>query len=263
MPPRTLFFGLVIAVIAAAQPPAQAQLAVVPKEFTTAPAESNFTTPIRDAARVQHNFFDSSVIDVGSEPVYIIGMNFRLDNISPFAPGVAPLAAWPREDLSISRYDVLMAQPSTVVSDSNLLTTTFANNIGANATQVRTGALSIPANNYLANGTESTPASFGLVPILFDTPYLYTPGEDLLLEIRHTGWAASAQIETFQPNWDSSNQASLFNTRAATSGPDATESLGNIFNTNVVQFVTTPIPEPSSIALLGLAGLTLIRRRRR
>jgi hypothetical protein len=128
--------------------PVGAATFVAPIQFDGVEADSSFTTPVRALARSGQAFLDSSVMPTFTEPVYITGISYRADATNALPPGTdgTPFAgAWPRVDIDWTRYDIALAVPS--VGDANSLSTTFANNIGSNLTQVRTGALVIPANS--------------------------------------------------------------------------------------------------------------------
>ena len=63
---------------------------------------------------------------------------------------------------------------------------------------VRSGALTINPAGYLADG--ANPAtdihSFGPV-VSFSTPYLYTPGDGLVMQVNHQGYTPATELNAF------------------------------------------------------------------
>lgn len=240
--------------------PAGAATFVTPTQFDGVEADGSFTTPVRALARAGQAFLDSSVMPAFTEPVYLTGISYRADGPSALPPGTdgTPFAgAWPRVDIDWTRYDIALAVPS--VGDANSLSTTFANNIGSNFTQVRSGGLVIPAGSFTF-GPENSAGPNPFIPTIeFTTPYLYTPGQDLLIENRHNGYGTEENVQ-LNVDYDLSTSNPLFGSIVATSGVDATS--GSRFGGVVYQFTYQPVPEPAGLTLLGLASLTMRRRRR-
>jgi len=101
-----------------------------------------------------------------------VGMAMRLSG---------SLASWPTAAANFSQYDV---QLSRSVNAPGSLSTTVANNVGADAVAVRTGALSLPIGYFGPKGAEAT-APFG-ADLSFTNRYPYRGGP-LLSVVRHSG----------------------------------------------------------------------------
>jgi hypothetical protein len=141
--------------------------------------------------------------------------------------------------LSYSSYEIYSA------------TSTFNNNIVGGLTQVRSGALELPAGALQATGT---PRVFG-TRIGFD-PYTYTGG-NLVIELVHsaaTGTSTSVDaIGTSVAGYGTNFRAYWTSTVGS-----ATGSNGNFAVTGL-----STVPEPATMLALGAGVSTLLLRRRR
>lgn len=129
--------------------------------------------------------------------------------------------------------------------------TTFAANFSGTPVLLRSGALTMPV------GSSGPNPSFGTFVIAFNSPYLYTGGH-LTMELRYDGApnfffdaATSAS-----PGWGVDYTNRFASSKTATTG-------GGPLNHLVVNFVTQPIPEPSSFLWIALSGAMLALSRRR
>jgi hypothetical protein len=171
-----------------------------------------------------------SGIAMGSQ---ITGMAFRADSSAGPQPGSTDV--W-------TSFDVIFAAPSATVSLNS--TANFANNLGPDATTVRSGSLSIDPSALPSGGS---PNAFGPM-IAFTTPYTYL-GTDLIIQIRTTGSAdLPIQIDTVPLG------ASLNNF-----GYTATQSNQVAGVLPVVEFQIGPaaVPEPSSFWILCVVLLLI------
>jgi hypothetical protein len=142
---------------------------------------------------------------------------------------------------------------STIAAGADGLSATFASNIGANNTQVYNGSLTLSSTDAPGPGNTHV---FDVV-INFQTPFLYNPGAgNLLLDVQNNS-GANAFVGTNFFDAVNTNGDSVSRVYGAESSPGATtgtiDSLGLI-----VQFTTASVPEPSSLALMGLTGLAVI-----
>ena len=262
------FAALTLSLIVGMSAPAAAAVVVLPTPFTTAEGDDSLTTPVRTAPRVLQMYFHRSdaAVAFGSEPVSISGFQVRLnvrdsDGFLADAPG----PTWPPQALNFGRYDVQLSDSSAAAFAGNELTsTTFASNMGANVITTRSGALTVPADSFLNNGTPgtdmatATPSSFGFL-ISFATPYTWTPDTDLIVTIRHDGAGAPAGVPIV--SFDAAAFVDGRNDALAATG-SADDTIGAFFATNVTQFTFTPIPEPAALSTLACGALLLLRRPR-
>src|SRR5690606_12546875 len=142
---------------------------VVPGAYESTPGNGVFLGPLTNGPRTYQMLIHESLLTdlVGLE---LTGMSFRSST------GVT--GPWPATDATYSNYNVFLSE-SVAPSDRSLV---FAENIVGPQTQVRDGALVIPANSHPSGGS---PNEFGPA-IEFGRGYVYGGGH-LLLEIRHTG----------------------------------------------------------------------------
>jgi hypothetical protein len=210
-----------------------------------------FSSLSREADRVLQQFIDSTLLTDITVPVEILGVSFRL----PASAGDDYPALG---DLNFGVYDITLAKPSAAVAGADGLTSaTFADNM-VDPILVRSGALNIPLGSFESNDA-NVDADFSF-EIVFDTPYSYTPGDDLVILVRHDGHGDANGRET-RWNFD----AFAWPNGTVVSTIDVNDAIGNFgpgtFNTvNKYQFTITP--EPGSAALLGLAGVLFAGRRR-
>lgn len=173
-------------------------------------------------------------------PAFITQIAFRPDGPS----GVAFSSTLPGIQINLS----------TTSAAPDLLSTTFANNIGANDTTVFSGALALSSAN---TGPASGPTAFDII-INLTTPFLYNPAAgNLLLDVRNFGGGTTTFFDAVNTTGDSvSRQASLDVNSTTANAALPTVGL-------VTQFTFAPIPEPTT-ALFGaalLAACGLSRRR--
>jgi len=119
------------------------------------------------------NQFDT--IGPGSD---FVGMAWRI--------GSSEVAAWPPAIANFSQYDIQLSRSNNVPS---ALAMNVASNVGADAVQVRTGALSFGVGTFAVRGSQAV-APFG-PEVGFTNAYHYRGGP-LLSVIRHSGQGSGA-----------------------------------------------------------------------
>ncbi len=114
----------------------------------------------------------------------ITSMQFRLYNAS---------TTFPTANVTFNQYDVQFSESDAAsFAAGQLASTTFATNMGANVTMVRSGPLTILANELPAGN----PAPFNFV-MPFTTPYNYVGNTDIVVTIRHTGYLPNTVVVQF------------------------------------------------------------------
>lgn len=175
------------------------------------------------------------------------GMQFRLNG--PSNP------TWPSVAVSYISFDVFIGAGI----DPSLTTNTFANNFAGSIAQVRSGSLSFVAGAFPGG---SAPNVFGAT-LDFDTGYLYNGG-DLTIEFRLSQQTGT----TNQPFFDA---VSAFGGPGNGWGVDfaarhafsSSDTVGGAANFLVTNFLTQPVPEPSTFGLLAIGFAAIVSRRKR
>jgi hypothetical protein len=135
---------------------------------------------------------------------------------------------------------------STTSAPVDGLSSTFALNVGANVTTVRSGSLPLSSS---FTGPAGGPKNFDIV-IPFTTPFLYNPAlGNLLLDVRNFSGGVTTQ---FDAQTASDTTSRLFSSPVSATIGNA-DTLGLVTKFQTTQ--TTVVPEPGSLLLLatGLA----------
>lgn len=217
------------------------------------PSDGLFSSLSREADRVLQQFYDASFFSSITSPTEITTMSFRLP---PIAGTDYPALG----DLNFGRYEITLAKPSAASAAANGLTSaTFADNM-MDPVLVRSGPLTIPLGAFESNAMNE-PAAFSF-EIAFDTPYLYTPGDDLVMLVRHDG---HGDVNGQETRWNFDGYAWANGSVVSTQNVDAT--VGNFgpgsFNlANKIQFRFVPEPSTAVLGLFAAALLGQFARRR-
>lgn len=221
---------------------------VVANQYATTPFSpaNGLNTFIRDvgAPRTGQIIMNSNQlggIQVGDS---ITGISFRLYNgaVSTYTG-----ASW-------TSYDIRVGQSVA----PNAATTTFATNFVGSTTLVQTGALTM--SGYTSGASGATANAWGNV-INFSTPYIYTGGH-LAIEIRHTGSNITNPANSFlEAVANTGIGYGTDYTSFTGTGEAATVGAAAAFTMTRISYA--PVPEPATLAALGLGSLALIRKRRK
>lgn len=172
------------AVLAAAAVSSYAQNIEVPAGVET----TSGVPSVSISGQTYQVYIDPTQLAAFTAPQTIYGLRLRA-SIDPRNDGYAP--AWPPSDITLAQYDIELSRASAAIrtgAEIASTATSFAQNQAFPITLVRSGPLTIPARSYPidANATPASPNPFGAY-VGFDTPYVYTPGEEILVTIRATG----------------------------------------------------------------------------
>jgi hypothetical protein len=218
-----------------------ASVVVTPNANTNVEGNDSTVSPFRFADFAMQWILDDSLfssVPVGSR---VTAIGFRLDGTQTSQPAT---------DVTYNRWDLQLSNSS---KGPGTLSSTFANNVGSNAVNVRSGPLTIPANAFV-----DVPGVNPFYYISFSTPYIYSGG-DLLVTLRLTG-NQNIRVDAVTPT----SIAGIGNT-VGTFDSDANAQTGGVgfFNMPVTafQFEAAQVPEPSTFVLLGLGFGALVFRR--
>ena len=219
------------------------------------PETSGVNTALRNAPRTYMALYTNINFATLSTPMLITGIQFRISELGNTA--VPP--TWPSQPISFTNFDIKLSQASAaLLSDGQFLNpvTNFASQQAGTVTTVRWGGLTIAPGSYTNTGATN---AFGTA-ITFTTPYLYSPGQSLLLYLTHTGYLPGSEV---QPFFATANfQSGATDAIASTAGYQAASSSG--FSTPyIVQFTLAPVPEPGTALSLSLGLLALLASVRR
>jgi hypothetical protein len=232
---------------------------------------------IGNAPFVFQQFIDGSQIPAGSQPRLITGLTFRLARFDQWRPSGYVDNTWPQQNVTWSDMRVSLGTPASNVSNPNSQNNQFGNfplqstsptftSVIAPGTDrlVKSGSAVLEAGSFShsptgANGNH--PYSTYIMP--FDTPYLYNPGADLIVTFRHGGTLLTAATaarfasrptgRNFVDAWGNTSG----NINATTPTPNV------LIDPIYMQFRTTAVPEPTTVAAGAAAGTVLLSRRRR
>ena len=228
---------------------AQAQDVIVPGNFATTEGDSNNGYPFNlslfslTSQRYQQVYNSSLFSSLPAGGVEITGMAFRVDEGGSSFSSTLP-------DVQIDL--------STTATSASTLSSTFASNVGANDTVVvGAGPLALSGT---AGGAGTPPNPFDVI-INFSTPFIYNPSSgNLLLDVHNFGGGGTTQFDATDAGV---GLARAFTEPSGVSSPTAD---GVIDSSGLItEFIYQPVPEPGTLALAGLGGLTMLlgfRRRK-
>jgi hypothetical protein len=214
------------------------QTNIVPGQFALAEAGSSDNAPLGASEQHFQQVFSSALLTDLSVGYWIDGIAFRVEGNETAVPAQ-----------TIPIYNISLSQSPNAPGS---LSTTFADNRGADFLTVRSGALTLNASDFPGG---SSPNNFGWIS--FSTPYQYQGG-DLLIEVAYQGFSAGRNADAGYPFTANLAQTAFgngYNSTTADAGLYA-EALVMGFSISSVD----PIPEPSAFFMLGVGFLLLVFR---
>lgn len=170
--------AVMLALLSARPAPAGAQVVVSPNQYTTTEGNENNSWPFNSYFPIQYQqVYNASEFSAITTPEYVTQIAFRPDPTYGFAFST-----------TISNIQISM---STSNYSANNLSTTYADNIGADNTVVHSGPLALSSN---FTGPVGGPMDFDII-IPFTTPFLYTPGTNILLDVQNYSGGITTAVD--------------------------------------------------------------------
>jgi hypothetical protein len=222
-----------------------ADTVVAPGDLATTEGDINNIFPFDigdlniNSARYQQVYDANIFSSLPAGGVKITGISFRVDG----GTGSSFFSILPNIQVDLS----------TTSAGENTLSSTFANNVGANDTVVYArGALT------LSGTAAGFPSPFN-VTINFSQPFVYDPANgNLLLDVRNYAGGITTLFDATDSFGDGIARAYAYVGSGASSPTAyAVDTYGL-----VTEFIYQAVPEPSTLALTGLSGLSLLLFRR-
>jgi len=235
-------------------------LTVVPVGVESS-AESGISTIIRQLPRSYQEYIDASNLSSITESVNITGMQLRMAIGENWRTAGYVGSSWPNAPISFNNYDVKLGTPSAqMLTDGEYLTgTEVYANFMTDATTVRSGPWSIAAGAFPADGGPTGIHSWG--PLMnFTTPYLYNPGEGLMVQVNHDGYGTTV-LQSFFASRNYANGVTDAISNSA-SGAYTSTAANGFSSPYFIQFTYSAVPEPTTLGALALFGTLALRRRK-
>lgn len=219
-----------------ALPALRAQDLTVPSNLATQEGNTFNVWPFRENGSVYQHYVHRSRLNQWSATTEFTGISFRLNGDRSTYD----------QDMDFTQYNITVSESDAASFAANeLASTVYADNIGPNETAVRSGPLFIAANEFTGG---SVPNQFSYV-IDFTTPYMYAPGTDLVITIRHTGSQVPISASIEQMRVDA--QTATAGVTSAVAGSVFTSTSGILSNAAVVKLLTPPAPELRLVSPTG------------
>lgn len=220
-------------------------------------------SPARDLGRTYLAAYENAALTGAGGPVQIVGVKFKTTATASSLPAGG---SWPDTAITFADYTMVMGAPSAqFIADGEFLNTTSTFESWTNGlSTVRSGSLTMGAGFWQLGQWTST--------IMFDTPYAYdnstSPG--LMFGFQHGGAAGGAgstgnvwfpaAIGGFV-NWNTGTTPGADAIASTVAGTPFSSAPNGFSSPLIVEFVTQPVPEPATMAALGVGVVALLRRR--
>jgi hypothetical protein len=240
---RCLTIGLSGLLALASSPNAIAAAIVSPSTDTSVEGNSNNVFPFDIGLSSQRYEQVYRATEFGSGPLLITALAFRPD--AQFGAAFST---------TLSNVSIFL---TTTTNGPDALSSTFANNEGADKTLVHSGPLSLSSAD---TGPAGGPKAFDIL-INLTTPFLYNPvSGNLLLEVQNFGGGNTTVFDTEGGSGDPVSRVFTVDANGANDATGTTDTQGL-----VTEFLTgqVAVPEPSSTILFGSAALMFAAMRRR
>lgn len=223
-------------------------------------------SPARDLGRTYLAGYENAALTGDAGSVQIIGVRFKTTATASSLPGGG---SWPLAPISFADYTMVMGTPSTqFLTAGEFLNTTSTFDSWTNGLSVvRSGALTMGTGFWQLGQWTQT--------ITFDTPFTYnnTTSPGVMFGFQHTGatGGAGSTGNIFFPaavgsftNWNTGTTPGADAISSTVAGTPFTSAPNGFTSPIIVEFVTAdPVPEPATMAVLGIGAAALLRRRRK
>lgn len=194
--------------------------------------------PLSGTSRYQQ-IWEGSTFEGVTGPIELTSISFRVDGPTGFG----------FDGGDVTNAEIRL---STTSATENSLSNLFADNIGADETLVRDTSINALHLSSTAALTDAGTRVFD-VTIEFDTSFMYDPTQGALLLDVVAGLANASRFFDGVEH-ENDGMSRVYSNLPTVGGSHDTGAL-------IAQFNYT-VPAPSALALLGLGGLTISRRRR-
>jgi hypothetical protein len=228
---------------------------------------------------VFQQYIDGTQIPAGSQPRLLTGVTFRLAWGNLWRPQnwTSTQGTWPLAPVNFANYRINIGTATASVSNANDSNSIPFSNLPLQSTnptfntmiqpgtdvQVYNGTLTIPANSFRFSPDVNGIHEWGDFFIPFSTPFTFSPNQDIIVTIRHSGgdapfetlarFASRPSGRNFVDAWGNFSAGQF---AATPTFPDGVDAI-------YMAFQTTPVPEPVTLGVMLGAGAMLLKRRSR